>query len=419
MTNEEAIKKIARILRSDHNTVGKICERMEEKTGRKDVPMKIMAENDVLVAKSLETLGVRRDAYHFEIYDALIGKIKENDKNINTLFREPKFTSYEGCKTLLNFAYELVNTPKGFFLKKERAIEFLKAQPPKKIMEGLGYLNVDELLEKEELYQIFAALRFIEDREWLNTVFFSQYKDLTTDDFEYREITLKVLDTKWLKTAESFLRKKYHNISHLKELGVIFLIPLQFNIHGEAMRSFSLILHYLNEVTFYSRLFQKYSEKPDSFAENLISGLRGDVLDSRLEDDGEANWMMVQRYLAKEDEFDWRLFAPHVNPEAMHWSKAEKNVATFSDRFPETDLGFWRDLDHVGDFYKTQAGVENLVSFNLIDTVMSLAMDKDMIKYLYHHQEAMWNKLFTEYVGGEEKMEDLIIDNFTKGYISF
>ena len=419
ITNEEAIQKIARILRSDKDTVFNVCERMGDITGNKNAPQKIMEENDMLVEKALLRLGVRKDAYHFEVYDALIAKIKENDEKIFKLFKEPRPVSYEGCKTLLNFAQEIAKAPQGFFLKKEKAEEFLRNEPPKKILEALEYDSVDELLEKEELLQVFSALRFMEDMEWLNDTFFAQYQSLTPDDFEMRNIEVKVLDGKWLKAAEKFLKKKYHNVSHLKELGVIFVIPLELKVSGETMRLFSLILHYLNEVSFYSKLFLDFKEKPEVFSERLISSLRGDVLDERFPEGKVANWNIVQRYLAKIDEFDWRLFEPHVNPEALHWSKAERMIADFNERFPETELDFWKNLDFVGDFFKTEAGIENLVSMNLIDTVMSLVMDKEMIKYLYHHQEALWNKLFSEYVGGDKKMEDLIVENFTKGYISF
>ncbi|MEK7453060.1 MAG: hypothetical protein AAB614_02385 [Patescibacteria group bacterium] len=419
MTNEDAIKKIARILRADKAVVTNVCARMEDVTGSKNVPQRIMEENDILVSNVLTTLGVRRDAYHFEVYNALIGHIKSNDEKIFKLLREPRCIDFEGCKTLLNFAQEISGVPEGFFMKRKKAEELLRNQPPLNIISALGYSSINELLEKEELYQVFSALRFLENMDWLNNVFFAQYKNLTVDDFEFRPIEVKVLDEKWLKAAEKFLKKKYHNVSHLKELGVIFVIPLELNVPGETMRLFTLILHYLNEVTFYSRLFQKYSQKPEAFAEMLISSLRGDVLDRRFPSGKVADWMIVQRYLAKDDEYDWRLFEPHVNPEALHWSKAEQNVASFNDRFPETKLGFWKDLDHAGDFFKTESGVDNLVSLNLIDTVMSLVMDKEMIKYLYHHQEAMWNKLFICYVGGQEKMEEMLIDNFTKGYISF
>jgi len=120
--------------------------------------------------------------------------------------------------------------------------------------------------------------------------------------------------------------------------------------------------------------------------------------------------------LAKDDVNDWRLFEPHVNPEAIHWSKAENDIVRFGQRFPHIGLDFWTDLDFIGNYYQDASGVDVLVSFNLIDTVMSLVQEKEMIKYLYHHEEALWNKIFSEYIG-QEKMEQLIIDNFQHGYI--
>ena len=59
---------------------------------------------------------------------------------------------------------------------------------------------------------------------------------------------LKILEPQWLDVAEKFLEKKYHNVSHLKEFGVIFVIPLKIDMPGETLRLFTLILHYLNEV---------------------------------------------------------------------------------------------------------------------------------------------------------------------------
>jgi len=145
--------------------------------------------------------------------------------------------------------------------------------------------------------------------------------------------------------------------------------------------------------------------------------LRGDVLDNRPSEDRMGkDWLIVQQYLAKKDPYDWRLFFPHVNPEAIHWGKAEQDVSRLSKRFG-LEFEFWEGLDHVGDFFQDASGVEVLVSFNLIDTAMSLFKEKEMVKYLYHHQEAMWNKLFAGFFG-EEKMEQMIIDNFDKGIIS-
>lgn len=416
---DKSIERIARVLRTDKDTVGNLCKRMEEVTGKRNVPQKVVEENDMLVQKSLSALGIGEKAFNFEVYQALIDKVKSNDATIYKLFRQPRCIDYKGCKTLLNFAEELANVGEGFFLKKEKAVELLKNQPPLNIMKALGYTDVKELIEKEDIDQVFAALRFGEEQQWLNEVFFAQYRELTTDDFERRGIRLEVLDGKWLMIAEKFLKKKYHNVSHLKELGVIFVIPLELRTPGETMRVFGLILHYLHEVSFYAKLFTLYAQTPSNFAERVISCLRGDVLDEQMHSHVVSNWLIVQRYLAKDDEYDWRLFEPHVNPEALHWTKAEEDIARLNERFENLDLHFWHNLDFVGDFYRTESGVDNLVSFNLIDTVMSLVMEKDMIKYLYHHQEALWNKLFMEYVGGRDEMERLTIENFMKGYIAF
>ncbi len=262
------------------------------------------------------------------------------------------------------------------------------------------------MLKNEDLLEVFSALRFLEDSEWLNTVFFKQYEKLTPDDFEERPIQLRALSQKWSKAAEKFVAKKYHNISHLKEMGVIFVIPLFLGISGESLRTISLLLHYLNEVQFYAELFKELISEGGAFAQKLISLLRGDVVE-RQPVPGDPNKMpilVVQRYLAKDDENDWRLFAPHINPEALHWERAEEEIQLINTRLPgfSNNLDFWGNCGTVGDFFKTDIGTEALVSFNIVDTAMDLVKQKVLIKYLYHHEEAMWNKIFEEYFGKDQ-----------------
>jgi len=147
--------------------------------------------------------------------------------------------------------------------------------------------------------------------------------------------------------------------------------------------------------------------------------LRGDVFDEHLakSDEGKSRWMIIQRYLAKDDKNDWRLFEPHLNPEALHWERAEEMLVRAGGLFDgfSKELSFWQNLNWVGDYYKSDTGIDVLASFNLIDTTMSLVMEKDMIKYLYHHQESLWNKIFAEYFG-EEEMEKKMKENIIKGW---
>lgn len=415
--NEAAIN-LAKILRTDKDHVYVAAGKLRDATGHNDVLTKIDEENKRQIKDRLERLGVN-DLSAKEIYAALTEKMKNDDQKLFETLQRPTCDSERGCKTLLNIAKELANVGKGYFLKEDKAREFLLREPPQRILKFFKFKDVNELLNNYDLFEVYSALRFVEDKTWLNGVFFKQLENITSQDFEEREIQVKVLSGEWLQAAEFFLKKKYHNVSHLKELGVIFIMPLKIDAPGETMRLFSLVLHYLHEVDFYSNLFKVYNKKnSETFSQKLISALRGDVLDQRFpENDRGKKWMIVQQYLAKDDEFDWRLFEPHVNPEAIHWSKAENDIARLAVRFDHLGLEFWNDLDFVGDFFKDESGIEALISFNLIDTTMSVVMKKEMIKYLYHHQEALWNKIFSGYLG-QERMEQLIIDNFDNGYIT-
>jgi len=415
--------KIANILRADKDTVSHIDSNMSKHFGRQGVLNDIYEENKKKIDAILKKEGIK-DHSARDMYNALIGRVQKDDLALRKILDNPICGTEHGCQIIVDGAFRISRVGQGLFMKWERAADFLRANPPKNIMAFFGYKTVDELLKKEDIKKVYSALRFAEDKEWLNKTFFKEYDKLTADDFERRYIEAFVMGDKWVKMAEKFMKKKYHNVSHLKELGVIFVLPERLGVYGEVLRLFSLVLHYMHEIEFYSQLFIYYSEneKKDavenkSFDELFISALRGDVLDERLADEKQINWMIVQRYLAKDDEHDWRLFEPHVNPEALHWSRAEENIAHLGENIEGLDLSFWRGLDCIGDFYKSDTGIDVLVSFNLIDTVMSLVQKKELIKYLYHHQEALWNKIFMSYVG-EEEMRSLIIKNFHKGYIN-
>lgn len=410
-------EKISQILRTKEEVVLALEEKMSKITGKKSILEKIIAENDMYVDLILRQLGLHRDPSASEVHNALIHKFKKDDKRLYEILRKPDGYTADGSKTLLNFARELTQIPDLFVLKEEVAREIIKRNPPPNIMSALGYVTVDELLAKEDFYQLFCSLRFVETNEWMHKNFEAAYSDLKESDFEFRPVKLIVLDEKWLKIAEKFVKKKYHNVSHLKELGVIFVIPLKIDTPGETLRLFGLLLHYFHEVDFYSRLFQKYSKDKD-FIPKLKSLLRGDVLDVSSLDPSKANWLIVQRYLAKDNENDPRLFLPRINSEVIHWEKAETDIARFAHRFYEYDLTFWANLDFVGEVFKQNGEVVNLEAFNMLDITMELVMEKQAIKYMYHQQEAMWSKIFFEYMGGMDKAEEMVINNFEKGFIS-
>ena len=282
----------------------------------------------------------------------------------------------------------------------------------------MGAASVEDLLKGQDVTEVFSALRFLETDEWMHETFEKEYSNFSADDFEERDIEIKVLGPEWQDVAKKFVAKKHHNVSHLKEFGVIFLNPVREETPGKFLRDTALFLHYFHEISFYSKLFKKYLGE-DDFSNRFKAMLRGDVLETPKLNDGD--WLIVQKYLWKVNPQDPRLFIPHVNPESMHWARGERDLTYFGALEPDIDIEGWHDLDWVAGVFEERNDGENIISFDLEDNAMTLAsfMEGENKNFNYHQQEAMWTKLFSDYVGGEDEMERLLIDNFDKGVISF
>ena len=391
-------------------------EKLKKATGKTGVMEEVVGQNEMLIERTLNELGIgsqNRDAK--TVYQALINRLKHFDEHLYNYLDKPDLSQMAAvCGKLCETSLALNQPQRGFFIKKDRAVQLLEKFPPENLLKHFGYQTAAELIEKQGFSSVFSSLRFAQSTEWMHQFFDQAYDGLVADDFEEREVELKVLESIWLEVADKFLEKKYHNVSHLKELGIIFVIPLPIDTPGETLRLFTLLLHYLNEVPFYSKLFRNFSAQAD-FNNSLKSLLRGDVPLTQLPtaNNQPLTIRIVQRYLAKYNVNDFRLLEPHVNPEAEHWRKAQNDFRKIN-LLPTLWTGS-ENLDFAGDFFAGQGGLAELVSFDLVDLVMSL-VKKGEVKYLYHQQEALWNKIFVEYLG-RDKIQELVEENIISGFI--
>ena len=416
-----SIQKIAVLLRTPENVLVELFAMMEKLTGKTGVADKICEENQVIVRQKLNELGIPEDKADAQLVQIkLFEKIKEADEAFYEFLGRPDLGRQEGCEAMIKIIRDISKVRKGFFLKEEKLRDFLFLNPPKNILKDLGYEGIAEMLAKEDLYEIFAALRFVESERWLNEVFFRPYNDLTADNFEEREIRVRVLSEKWGPIGAKFVGKKLHHISHLKEIGFVFIIPeisngnVRVYAPGHIMETFSLVLHYMHEVDFYCELFRQYVKKAD-FGKNIAGLLSGGISGAILPSKGVV-WRIIQRYLAKIDPQDPRLFEPHVNSENLHWLRAEKEMDEFAAKNPQTKMDFWRGVDDfVGEIFPAGKKGEEVVSFDLVDNIVALTHG-GLEKYLYHQQESLWNKIFMEFMG-EEKLRELVLSNLEKGFI--
>ena len=131
---------------------------MNASFGTSGVIERIMNQNEELIREKLDTLGIGRNVDAKEVYDALISKIEADDNQLFKLFGNPSPSSPEHCNQMLLKAKTVANPKKGLFMKIEVARKFIENEPPRKVMQALGYSSV-KLLDSEDIFEIYAALR--------------------------------------------------------------------------------------------------------------------------------------------------------------------------------------------------------------------------------------------------------------------
>lgn len=329
-----------------------------------------------------------------ELYYSLINHVKTDDERLAKAIGGRDPSSVPEMLPLIVKRVKKVDMPKsGWFLKESVARKMLKNFPPPNTMKRLGYTDFGRMMAKENLYEVYGALRFAEEADWLNK-FIEQYKSLTFDDFTHRDIQIIGYDPdKWGDIAAHFIAKKLHNITHLKELGVVMIMPTGSLkvMTGLTLKVLPLLIHYLYEVRLYSAFFKLISLK-SNFGQLLVGTLIADTAHtSVLDGKHKVHWRVIQRYLGKhkEDSFP-EMFQPHVQPEDLHWRKAEEVLYDI-----DPAMEFWKGMDFVG--WMTETGP---VVFNLMDVSLSYSNKVDYPgRYIYHFRESLWNEIFVRYMG--------------------
>lgn len=293
-----------------------------------------------------------------------------------------------------------------FVLKREKAKELLRQMPPKELMAKLGYEDTEALFANEDFDEIYTALRFSEGPDWLNA-YDELFSTVTADDYEQRELRIIQMDHhKYVDLAAHFVKKKLHNVTHAKEMGTIVVVPMHAKrMRGLVLKTLPLLFHYMNEVKLYSTFFKLKSKKPH-FGKIVVETLIADPGDASQMAGNKIHWRVIQRYLGKhkEDSISKVAFEPHVQPEDLHWRRAEDLLYQI-----DPELEFWKDRDYVGLMYDGFP-----VAFNLFDVSFAYSNKEPYEgRYAYHFRESLWNEIFVRYMGFKNLAEQVLeqLDN--------
>ena len=341
-----------------------------------------------------------------ELFHALENRVAQDNLRLAKEIGGKDDSDVKTLVPLMIKAAKNANIPKNTWaLKRSVAKDILREMPPKQMMLHLGYRSIDSMLKREPFDEIYTALRFTEGSDWLNK-YNELFKKVQASDFEQRKITIIEMDhEKWVDQAEKFTKKKLHNVTHTKEMGTIAVVPLRENkVRGLPLKTMALLFHYINEIRLYSSFF-KLKSTHKNFGAEVVDTLIADTTSAAVVAGQHIHWRVVQRYFGKlKSENHPEAFEPHVQPEDLHWRKAED---VLFDIDPQLD--YWRDLD-----YLIHDISGNLISFNLTDVSFGYSNEVSFTnRYLYHARESLWNEIFMRYMGSRNLEQQILeqLDN--------
>ncbi len=386
-------RMLAELLEAEQPLFSTAIKQLEKASGHNNLDLQLLGNIIEAGHRKMRELGLDpNDTTGPELFHALIAQIKKHDQHLARKIGGSSTSSPTTLIPLIKAAVEKADVPMTcWVLKKSVARQMLHDNPPPAIMKHLRYRSIDQMLKKEDLFEIYGALRFAEGPEWLSK-FNENYKHLKPSDFESRKIDIVVMPhDRWADLCEEFVHKKKHNITHLKEMGAILMLPVkQDKLPGITLWATSLLFHYINEIRLYSSFFKLEQVRSD-FAEVFVDTLNADPGKHAQMVGNHIHWRVIQRYFGKlKDEHHPEIFQPHVQPEDLHWRRAEAAIAEI-----DPELTFWLDLDYVGRIYDGRP-----VTFNMLDVAASYTNKTPYEeREIYHFRESLWNEIFMRYMG--------------------
>lgn len=407
-------KMLSELLNAEEPLFTNAIRQLEKESGNPSADIRLTSEIVGKIHLKVKELGLDPDdTTGEELYYALENRVKkDNERIIEELLKLPKNTTLirDLVPPMVEVARKAKVPKKCWALKRSVAKKLLRKMPPKQMMKTLGYRSVNSLLKNEPFDEMYTALRFSEGDDWLNE-YNELFKSVKPSDFEERGINIVIMDhDKWVDLAEHYTEKKLHNVTHTKELGVIVVVPMKReHMRGLPLKTMSLLFHYINEIRLYSAFFKLKATHP-KFGAEIVETLIADPSNAAVMAGQHIHWRVIQRYYGKlKDESHPEAFQPHVQPEDLHWRRAEDALY---DLDPE--LEFWQDLDYVAR--PIRAGVDP-VAFNLMDVAFAYSNEEPFPKrYVYHFQESLWNEIFIRYMG-EKNLEQQVLEQLDNDMI--
>ena len=379
------------LLNADEPAFSAMLKKLEQASGGFGADARLIGDITKKAHDAMRSLGLDpTDTTGIELYRALLARVEQDNARISGIIGIRNGDNIDNVVSLMvKSVSELGFDRSVFVLRRDKAKELLRLNPPLKLIENLGYPNIDELFAGEDFDELYAALRLAENSHWLKT-YNALLRSVKPDDFEIRDLKIIAMNReKYAAITDSFVRKKLHNVAHSKEMGIIAVTPVDGSqSKGLVLKTLSQMLHYINEVTIYSSFFRLKA-----------GGLGfGDIVSQTLADDPDKavqlagnniHWRAIQRFYGKQCQDLQGAVSEPVYSLDMNWHQIEDYICKID---PEMEL--WRGNEYAAVLFDGSP-----VSFNLADVSLNYATGVQYEKsHTRYFCDSLWNEIYARYM---------------------
>lgn len=370
-------------------------KQLEQASGNPGTDISLSGEIIEKINIHIRSLGLDpRDTTGAELYYGLIDLARLHDRFLSKRIGATNQGDVADLIPRIVHFVDKVDLPRSTWAMKHSVLKkLLKANPPKKVMKQLGYRSIDSMLKREKVDELLVGTRILETVDWQNRLLAS-YKKLTPGDFESRDVKFIILDgRKWGTAVVSYVKQNHQNITHLKELGVVAVLPLPITyLNGVTLALMLRLLYYLNEVRAYGSYF-KIKQVKANFGQIVTDTILNDPARHAVMAGQHIHWRVIHRYYGGPGSVHGvHVFEPHLSPDDLFWRKAEEILYKI-----EPALQFWHNMDYVGLTVDDRP-----ISFNLMDVSANLVNGINYGSHLNGYlKDAVWNELFIRYLDSD------------------
>lgn len=388
-------RQLSELLGASEPAFSYMIRDLEAVSGLPSVDVRLSADIEYLAMSKIREIGLDgRDLTGEELYVSLQHLVKKHDDFLVKSLGGSDASDVQDLLPRIKKALESLPIARSCWaLKHSTARRLLKHNPPKKVMKVLGYRSLDSMLKRENVDELYAALRFVESEQWMER-FIKSYKQLGAGDFEKRDIKVYLMSAKkWSSAPEEFVVRRRRNFTYLKEMGVVAVLPMPVSrVKGLTITLLPLLIYAINEIRLYSAFFKLHQVRPD-FGDILMKTLINDSAHHIGLAGHPVHWRHVSSYFSHKGVSEYsEIFEPHVQPEDLENRRAEEMLYKL-----EPALKFWEGMEAVGLLFGDRP-----VSFNLIDNAVSYCNNLPYGQHAVSRmRENLWTKLWVRYIEQE------------------